>query len=50
MVNNEEHAGDIILASYNEKVLQNLKDADCDSSLIKQFFNLEQSKQIKGAK
>ena len=34
------------MTKYNEKILQNLKDADCDSVLIEQFFNLEKENKI----
>ncbi len=46
MVNNEEYAGEIILKTFNSQILQNLKDADCDSVLIEQFFNLEKENKI----
>ena len=46
MVNNEEYAGEIILKTFNSQILQNLKDSDCDSVLIEQFFNLEKENKI----
>ncbi len=45
MVNNK-YTGDIIMPDYQEKILQNLKDANCDNDLISRFFQFEQTGKI----